>query len=223
MKVFIVLILASIVSVSFVALPTFADDEPSVGVKKGDSIEYNVRITGSNSAPSHNITWFRIEILTIEGAAFQANVTVRNVNGTLFSSVWKFNFTAGQIEGWIIIPPNLGTGNTFYDSSKPDNVTIEGEEQKIVAGASRTIIRASDSIRLVKEWDKATGVYTHSEEHPKNLTVVSNAIATNIWSPQIMGLDQTMFYALVTVITVLTLITLSSVAIFTKRKRSEIL
>ena len=222
MKVFIVLILASIVSVSFVALPTFADDEPSVGVKKGDWIEYNVRITGSNSAPSHNITWFRIEILTIEGAAFQANVTVRNVNGTLFSSVWKFNFTAGQIEGWIIIPPNLGTGNTFYDSSKPDNVTIEGEEQKIVAGASRTIIRASDSIRLVKEWDKATGVYTYSVEHPKNLTVVSNAIATNLWSPQILGVNQPVFYEMLAVVTVLAVLIVSSIIVIPRKKRSEI-
>ena len=50
-------------------------------------------------------------------------------------------------------------GNTFYDSSKPANVTIEGEKQEIAAGASRTITHASDSKRLVKEWDKATGVY----------------------------------------------------------------
>jgi len=219
MKAFTALILASIiVSVSITVSPTLAYDEPSVGVKKGDWIEYTVRITGPTSAPSHNITWFRIEILNVEGAAFQANVTVRNVNGTFHSSVWKFNFTEGQVEGWVIIPPNLGTGNMFFDSSKPANVTIEGQEQKIAAGATRTITHASDSTRPVKEWDKATGVYTYSVEHPKNLTVISNAIATNMWSPQIL-LDQTVFYELVAVSTVLAVVILSSAIVVARRKR----
>jgi hypothetical protein len=62
--------------------------------------------------------------------AFQANDTVKNVNGTLSSSIWKFNFNEGQVEGLVIIPPNLGVGNTFYDSSKSAYITIMGEEQK---------------------------------------------------------------------------------------------
>jgi hypothetical protein len=168
MKAFTALILAIMfVSVSIVISPTSANDNLLVGVKKGNWIEYTVNITGPTSAPAHNITWFRIEILNIEGAAFPTNVTVKNVNGTLSSSIWKFNFTAGQVEGWVIIPPNLGVGDTFYDSSKPGNTTIMGEEQKIAAGATRIITHASDSIRPVKEWDKATGVYTYSVEHPK--------------------------------------------------------
>jgi len=221
MKVFTALILAGIiVSLSIIASPTLVyDDEPSVGVKKGDWIEYTVSITGPTSAPSHNITWFRVEILNVEGAAFQANVTVRNVNGTFSSSVWKFNFAEGQVGGWVIIPPNLGTGNTFFDAAKPGNVTIEGEEQQIVAGTSRTITRASDSTRLVKEWDKATGVYTYSVEHPKNFTVISTAIATNMWSPQILGLNQTVFYALAAASIVLAVLILSSVIVVARRKR----
>ena len=182
---------------------TVTNGEPSAGVKEGDWIEYDVRITGPTYAPSHNITWFRIEILNVEGAAFEANVTVRNVNGTFNSSVWNFNLTEGNVEGWVIIPSNLSPGDAFYDGTKPGNITIEGQEQKTVAGATRTITRASDSIRLVKEWDKATGVYTYSVEHPKNLTVVSQATATNMWSPQILGLNQTVFYVLVAVSAVL--------------------
>jgi hypothetical protein len=218
MKAFTALILASIiVSVSIIASPTLAYDEPSVGVKKGDWMEYSVRLTGQTSVPSKNITWFRMEILNVEGAAFQANVTVGYVNGTFHSSVWKFNFTEGQVEGWLIIPSNLDPGNTFYDSWKPGNVTIEGEEQKIVAGASRTITHASDSIRIIKEWDKATGVYTYVVERPQNFTVITNAIATNMWSPQIL-LDQTVFYALVAVIIVLAVLTLSLVIVVARRK-----
>jgi hypothetical protein len=222
MKPFNALILASmIVSVSIIASLAGAYGEPSVGVRKGDWIEYNVNITGPSPAQSHNITWSRIEILDVEGAAFQANVTVRNVNGTFHSSVWKFNFTEGNLEGWIIIPANLGPGNTFFDASKPGTVTIEGQEQKIVAGASRTVTCACDTVRLVKEWDKATGVYVYSVEHPKNLTVVSQAIATNMWSPQILGLNQTAFYNLAAVSVLLVVSTLSSLIFFAERKRAK--
>jgi hypothetical protein len=222
MKAFTALILASIIfSVSIIASPTLAYNEHSVGVKKGDWIEYAVSITGPSSIQSKNVTWFRAEILEVEGAAFQANMTVSYVNGTFHSSVWKFNFTEGQVGGWVIIPPNLGTGDTFFDSSKPGNVTIEGEEQKTVAGSTRTITHASDSIRIIKEWDKATGVYTYSVEHPKNFTVITNAIATNIWSPQILELNQTVFYALVAVSIVLAVLILSLVIVVGKRKTIE--
>jgi hypothetical protein len=220
MTAFTTLILASlIVSISIVSLPTLAYGEPSVGVKKGDWIEYAVSVTGDTPPPKLNINSFRIEILDVEGAAFQANFTTRFVNGTISSSIWKFNFTEGQVEGWVIIPQNLGVGSTFYDSSKPANVTIEGEQQKIVAGASRTITQASDAKRLVKEWDKATGVYTYSVEHPKNLTLTSTAVATNMWSSEILGLNQTTFYALVSVSAVLAATMLSSAVVVARRKR----
>jgi hypothetical protein len=214
MKAFTTLILTiMIISVLIVFYPTKGFDNSLAVVKKGDWIEYTVNITGPISAPAHNITWFKIDILNVEGIAFQANVTVRNINGTLSSSIWKFNFTEGKVEGWVIIPPNLGVGDTFYDSSKPANITIMGEEQKIVAGATRTITYASDSIRPIKEWDKATGVYTYSVEHPKNFTVISQAIATNIWSAQFLGLNQTfLFTELVTVSIVLIAFSLVVVA-----------
>jgi len=219
MKAFTLLILVIIfVSFSIVVSPTSANDNSLVGVKYGDWIEYTVSITGPTSAPAHNITWFRIEILDIESVAFQANVTVKNVNGTLSSSNWKFNFTEGQVEGWVIIPANLGVGNNFYDSSKPANITIMGEEQKIAAGATRTITHASDSTRQVKEWDKATGVYTYSVEHPKNFTVISQAIATNMWSPQIMGLNQAAINSLVA-ISIVSAVLVSSSLVVTRRNR----
>jgi uncharacterized membrane protein YozB (DUF420 family) len=220
MKAFTVLILViMMVFVSIVVFPSSADGNPLVGVKKGDWIEYTVNITGPTSAPAHNITWFRIEILDVEGAAFQANVTVRNDNGTLSSSNWKFNLTEGQVEGWVIIPANLGVGNTFYDSSKPANITIMGEEQKIVAGATRTITHASDSTRPVKEWDKATGVYTYSVEHPKNFTVISQAIATNMWSPQIVEQNQTSPNALMATSILIAVLVASSIILVARRNR----
>jgi hypothetical protein len=214
MKAFTALFLAIMIfSVSIIVSTTSASNQPLVGVKKGDWIEYTVSITGSTPAPAHNITWFKIEILNVDDAAFQANVTVKNVNGTLSSSNWKFNFTEGQVEGWVIIPAKLNVGNAFYDSSKPANITIMGEEQKIVAGATRTITHASDSVRPIKEWDKDTGVYTYSVEHPKTFTVISQAIATNMWSPQIPGLNMAVFYSLVAASIVIAVLAVSSLVV----------
>ena len=227
MKAVTALILVCIVvSVLITASPTLAYAETSVGVKEGDWIEYNISVTGTGALPpTHDVRWMRIDVLQVQGAAFSVNLTARYANGTIGSAVWKFNFTEGNVGGWIIIPSNLGPGDTFYDSSihtgKPVNVTIQSQEQKTVLGASRTITRANDSIRLVKEWDKATGVFIYSVEHPKNLTVTTNAIATNMWSAQILEVNHTPFYALVTVGIVLAVLIPSSLVLVARRKRMQ--
>ena len=237
MKVFDALILLSIVIVSIVASVAVVYSVPLVGVNEGDWIEYDVSMSGKGSMPpTHDVRWFRIEVLPVEGAAFSVNLTSRYANGTVGSAVWKFNFTEGNVEGWIIIPANLGEGDQFYDYSihtgVPVNVTIQDEEQKTVLGATRAVTYGKDSLRH-KEWDKATGVFIGTTEFYKNvttrtgwyiedLTVTVKAAATNMWSPQISGLDQTTFYAIVTVVVVAVVILVSAVAVvMRKKKRSK--
>ena len=173
---------------------------PTIGVKKGDWIEYNVATTGSPPA-AQDITWARIEILDIESPTFHANVTAKSVNGTISSSVRTFNFEEGQVQAWIIIPANLNPGDSFYDSSINNNVTVQGQLQKTVAGASRTITYTNTTERH-KEWDKATGVYTQSVDNLGNYTIDAKATATNMWSPQIQGLEQSTFYIVIGIIMV---------------------
>ena len=243
MKTFYALILASmLVSVSVITSAAFAGYTPSVGVNEGDWIEYEIRVTGKGAMPpTHDVRWFRIDVLPpIEGAAFAVNLTSRYANGTLGSAIWKFNFTEGNVGGWIIIPSNLGPGDAFYDSwtffdtRKQVNVTIENEEQKTVLGATRTVTYGNDWLRH-KEWDKATGVFVSTVEVYKNvtnragwyiedLTVTVTAIATNMWSPDlILGLDQMVFYALVAVSVVLVVVLLSSVIVISRRKKIKTL
>src|SRR5665648_85197 len=219
MKALTALILVSlIVSVSVMASSVLAYDEPSVGVKEGDFIEYNISVTGTGTPPpTHDVRWMRIDILPVYGAAFSVNVTARYANGTLGSKVWDFNFTKGNVGGWIIIPSNLSPGDTFYDFSihnhKPVNVTIQGQEQKTVLGATRTVTYGNDSFRH-KEWDMATGVFVGSSEVYRNvtnkdggyiedLTVTVQAVDTNMWSPQVVEQDQTAVYALIVAVIVL--------------------
>jgi hypothetical protein len=170
--------------VSALIVPVAAAEPPAVGVKKGDWIEYSILKTGQTAAPEKNMTGYRMEVLDVMNSAFHVNVTVRYVNGSVFSSVWTFNFTKGDLGGWVIIPANLNPGDKFYDGYSLSNVTVEGEEQKVVVGANRTITHACDLKRIIKEWDKATGVYTYAVERPKNFTIITQAVATNLWTPQ---------------------------------------
>lgn len=189
---------------------------PSAGVKVGDWIEYSISTTGTPPA-AQDIAWAKIEILSVQGPVIQANFTVQYVNGTFSSSDRNFNFTAGQTQAWIIIPANLSPGESFYDSSINTNVTIQGQMQKMEAGASRTITYTNSTLRN-KEWDKATGMFTQTQDNEGNYTIYGHAIATNIWSSQILGLDQPVFYAII-VVAVVVVVAVVLVLVFAQRKR----
>lgn len=205
-------ILCLVVSLAIIASPAAAYLEPSVGVKEGDWIEYNIDISGTGTPPpTHDVRWMRLQVLSVEDTAFGVNVTARYANGTVGSAVWDFNFTEGNVGGWIIIPANLSIGDSFYDSSihnhKPVNVTIQSQEQKTVLGAVRTVTCGNDSLRY-KQWDQATGVFVGSSEtyrnvtnkdgwYIDNLTVTIEATATNMWSLKAADTSQSMFYPLV--------------------------
>jgi uncharacterized membrane protein YozB (DUF420 family) len=207
-----IVILCLLIAVSILILPTSAIVEPSVGVKVGDWIEYNINVTGSGSpSPTHDVRWMRLQVMQVQNAAFLVNVTAIYTNGTIGSAVWKFNFTEGNLGGWIIIPANLGVGDLFFDSSihnhKPVNVTIQGEEQKTVLGEVRTITYGNDTFRH-KQWDKSSGVFVGSSEtyrncttkdgwYIENLTVTIDASATNIWNPENPTSTNSIFYPLI--------------------------
>ena len=234
MKTFTALVLACMLfSASIAASLVLVSAEPAVGVKEGYWIEYDISMTGKGAPPpTHDVRWMRITILPVQDTAFSANFTVRYSNGTIGSAIWKYNFTEGNVEGWTIIPGNLSPGDIFYDLSqhnkKPVNVTVQREEQKTVLGASRAVTYGNDSFRH-KEWDKATGMFIGSSERLKNvtnkdgwyiedITATVKAVATNIWSPQILGLDQTFFYTIVVAVVVAGVAAASAIAV-TMRKR----
>jgi hypothetical protein len=172
----------------------------------------------------------------VQGAAFSANFTVRYANGTMGSAIWEYNFTEGDVRGWTIIPSNLCPGDSFYDYSMhtgmPVNVTIQSEEQQMVMGASRTVTYGSDNFRH-KTWDKATGVFLHAEERFKNITnkdgwyieditVNTQAVATNMWSPQFLGLDMIVFYGLGVALAFVLVVWLSSIFLSRMKMMKEL-
>ena len=201
----------------FISLAVVQGQQQNVGVKAGNWIEYNVSSTGAVPV-AQDVTWAKITILDVEGNAFHANVTVKAVNGTISSDVRLFNFTAGNEQAWIIIPANLSPGQYFYDSSIGQNVTVQGQVQKNVAGANRVITYTNTTERN-KEWDKATGVYVASNDYLGNYTIHAQAYATNMWSPQILGLDLTVFYAIVVAVVVVIVIVVAVVVLSWKKKK----
>jgi len=219
-----------IIAFIFVSL-TGVEAQPSVGVKPGEWVEYSVKTTGTPPA-AQDITWAKIEILDVEGEEFHANFTVRYVNGTVSSNVGSFSFTAGNTGSWVIIPANLSPGQSFYDSST-GNGTIQGQLQKTVAGATRTVTYTNftlNGVVLDKQWDKETGFYVQSADTITTAasvtingglayTVNAKAYATDIWSPQILGLNQTVLYIVIAIIIVAVALIVSVLVLNRRRKK----
>lgn len=210
------MILAVVVVLTvFVCTTQIASSAPSIGVKKGDWIEYHVSTSGTPPDEKH-IVWARTEILDVQGNEFMANTTGQAPNGTLSSFVRTFNFKEGQVSGWIIIPANLSPGEFFYDAFDNRNYTVHGEKEETVAGATRTITYINETARY-KEWDKATGVFVKTIDNVGNYTVNATAFATNMWSPQILGLDQALFFAIVVAFVIVVIVLV--LVVFARRKK----
>jgi hypothetical protein len=191
--------------------------DPSVGLEEGDWIEYTLSITGPPLDPYRNLTWYRMDILEVNGTSFQVNKTALSVNGFISSSIWSFNFAEGEVWGWVIIPANLSSDDQFVDASRSTNITINGEVKKTLLGASRAVTFGSDPGRVYREWDKATGVYVYALECTSNYTVVTNATATNMWVSSTFQQNRPTPYILHAVVIIL-LATIISSIFYTKSR-----
>ena len=168
--------------------------EISVGVKKGDWIEYQVTFTGVPEE-KHDVTWAKMEIENVEGTRINLNVTVKFSDGTIEPQTVTLNLETGQLGDDFIIPANLNSGDTFYDKNV-GNITINSVEERTYAGATRTVVHATTS-ETTYYWDKATGILVEGISQFPEYTMNSIVDKTNIWQPQLFGLDPALFYALV--------------------------
>ncbi len=166
---------------------------PAIGVKQGDWIEYNVVTTGTPQE-GHDVTWARMHILNVQGTEITVNVTTRSSNGTMEVDIMTLNPGKGEVGVWFIIPPNLAAGEAFYDASTGKNVTIEGAAERVFAGATRTVTHATTPERI-KTWDKTTGVFVESIDVRPEYTLNATANKTNLWSPEVVRIDERVFYA----------------------------
>ena len=183
----------TIAMLSFLLLASGAMGSVSVGVKQGDWMEYNVTTTGT-PADGHDVTWARMEVLSVQGPEISVNITTKATNGTFTSGVQTLNLELGQVGIWAIIPANLGVGEAFFEE-EIGNVPIQVEEEKTFAGATRTTTYASTTERF-KRWDKATGVFVEGVDTLADYNLTAKVDKTNIWSPSPTAVDSTLFYVL---------------------------
>jgi len=168
--------------------------EISVGAKKGDWIEYQVAYTGTPTA-GHDVTWARMEIKDVQGKSVSVGITVEYSNGTQEEVTTTLNLETGQLGDDFIIPANLNSGDTFFDKNA-GNITISGVEERTYAGATRTVMHAVTS-ETTYYWDQATGVLVEGISRFPDYTMNTLVDQTNMWQPQLLGLDPTVFYTLV--------------------------
>jgi hypothetical protein len=199
--------------------------EVQLGVKAGDWVEYNA-VTMGNPPEEHNVTYARVDILRVQGSEVDVNVTTRARNGTVSSLLMTLNVEKGIIGAWWVIPANLNPGQTFYDAFLNQNITINSQEQRTFAGATRTVTNATVPTRT-KLWDKQTGVFMVSMDDLPAYTINVTAVATNMWQPQatpqppqLCGLDPNVFYAAVIGIVAVILV-IVAIVVANERKKPK--
>jgi hypothetical protein len=208
-------ILSAIILIIFIVLirgnTLFA--RVSVGVKEGDWIEYRVTISGT-APQDHNITWARMEVITLQGNNINLAIATEFSNGIILDETITLNLEVGELGDDFIIPANLNTGDAFFDKCQGE-ITITGTEEKTYSGMLRTVVTATTS-QTAYYWDKKTGILVEAISTFNDYSMHTIANKTNLWQSEIFGSFPIIFFA--SIIMVVIGMTIVIVAI-SRRKR----
>ena len=196
----------------------FAD--VSVGVKKGDWIEYQVTVTG-NPPEDHNLTWARMEVTDVQDAAISLDIQTKFASGIILPEHITLNLASGVLGDDFFIPANLSAGDVFYDAHA-GNIIITGSEQRTYAGAERTVVTGHTNVTSFY-WDQQTGILVeaYSNYSDINFTMKTVADKTNIWQPQPTVLAPSLGYAAsVVAVAVVVVVALLLLRARSRRKRA---
>ena len=188
----------------------------AIGVKPGDWMEFTASTTG-NLPAGHDVIWFKMEVINITGSIIWINIVAEAHNGTLSSSIRPVDFTSGNTQAWILIPANLGPGDSFFDSSTNSTVIIQGQKTATIDGVTRTITYVNTTVRH-KEWDKATGFFIQTIDNYPGYNTSAVTYATNMWIPQILGLNPAVFYAVLSDVVVIAVAVALVIVVFRRKK-----
>ncbi|MCW4004118.1 MAG: hypothetical protein NWE95_09440 [Candidatus Bathyarchaeota archaeon] len=209
------LTLIIIACILVLSLDSVAFADLSVGVKKGDWIEYKVSYTGSPVA-EHDVVGARMEVLEVQGSNITVRITSRFSDGSTEQSTTTLNLETGHLIDNFIIPANLNAGDTFF-AENLGNVTITKAEQRTYVGATRTVLYASTSENTYI-WDKVTGVSVEGNAATPHYTIHTIVENTNMWQPA-EGQNWTILIAVVLIVLVAVAL-VTGVLLRKKKKRS---
>lgn len=187
----------------------------SVGVKKGDWIEYTEKITGTPTA-EYNVTGGRMEMTGVVGDSINMSVQTYYANGTVWDEPHVYvDLSTGTIGDGFFIPTNYNVGDKFYGRFQ-GTMTMTSVEQRHEAGAERTVVSAQAN-GTTYYWDRQTGIMVAAASNMTGYTMYTETSATNIWQPQILGLDSTEFYSII-IAAILVLGAVAAVIVWRKKR-----
>ena len=176
----------------------FVSAQITLGVKEGDWIEYNLNYSGS--VPSEYPEWIKIDVLNVEGTNITAKLTLLRIDGTTQTVNGTYDLETGVLD-LLLIPANLESGDEFFHADF-GKVLIDGIEEYTYCNANRLVNYATiEGIEC--HWDKITGILLQSEHSTGDFSQKMVADKTNMWEPQIFGLDSTIFSVLIVAIVVI--------------------
>jgi hypothetical protein len=197
-SIFLVIALITLLAPALFAL---ASAEGTVRVKEGGWIKYQVTETG-NPTSDFNITWARMDITGVKGEIIYIDVVTAYANGTIYpENGITLNLATGAIGDGFFIPTNLNPGNK-YNSEYEGNITITGVEKLEAGGTERTVLSGVAN-QTTYYWDKQTGILVAATSNFNEFSMFTKTSQTNLWKPQILGVDSTVFYTLLIAIVVI--------------------
>ncbi len=213
-----------------------------VGVKQGDWIEYDIQIKTNhlnNSEitipPDHNISWARLEIISVQNRIIDLNVQTKFSNATVISGNTSLNLDDGTLGDNFIIPANLTYGDSFYNKYQ-GNIIITNLQQETIAGADRIVFSGATE-DTVFDWDQLTGILINAESTFNGYSLITQINKTNMWAPQkaslspeksinldfkILGVSVMMFSILLFSIIVILVVILSIIKLRNKSENYKI-
>jgi hypothetical protein len=201
----VILIVLLFLLVSMV--PFICKAEIAVGVKKGDWIEYNVTVTG-NVPQGHNITWARMEVTDVQGKSIDLSITTNFTNETLLPEKITLNLETGVLGDDFIIPANLNHHDSFFEVYS-GNIVISDIGIKNVSGVDRTVV-FGNTAQTTYVWDKTTGVLIEATTSSTGYSMTTVAERTNMWTPNLFGLNLWFFFILIAVALVALLVVVAT-------------
>ena len=187
----------------------------SVGVKKGDWIEYSVTCIGS-PGQGHDINWARMEITEVKDTSISVSITSRYTNGSTEIFNFTLNLQTGKLIDDFIIPSDLNSGDSFFDQNM-GNITISDVEEHVYAGAARTVLYAATNQNSYV-WDQVTGVSVETTSKQPDYSMHTIVLDTNLWQPTV-DLDLTVLI-LITFVAVIALITTGVIVLKYRKKKA---
>jgi hypothetical protein len=172
----------------------------SVAVKGGDWVKWKVSTVGSPGARARNLTAARMDVLNVEDELISVKLSTQYANGTVVLREITLNQLKGSTEDGLVVPRNLNVGDQFFDKYQ-GNITISGVRQMSFGGAQRNVMFGSKG-NTTYCWDRETGVMINATSILTRYTMVMQLISTNIWEPDIFGLEPTIFYVIVVAVAV---------------------